>query len=154
MVVFGLSAGGGIGCSSGVAIPSSVDTKPFDGDYVLDSQASVRSQRESFARGTDPRRIAEFEGLLAMATVEMTPLRIRHGVIHIGIGPTQELSLVEAEIDGLDLIGTAIWHEDVEDPGDSSEVIVALKRRAGVLELRIGDEAGMGAPWVYQVASN
>ena len=59
-------------------------------------------------------------------------------MIRSGTRPVQEFSLTEATAEGDTLRGKAVWHEDVGDPGDSSEVLVMLRLTGESLELRTG----------------
>jgi hypothetical protein len=92
----------------------------------------------------DPARRRETEMLLQAMADQYANFRIRHGVIRSGTRPVQEFSLTEATIDGGTLRGKAVWHEDVGDPGDSSEVAVMLRLTDESLEFSVLD--GQGEP--------
>jgi hypothetical protein len=63
-------------------------------------------------------------------------------MIRSGTRLVQEFSLTEATVEGDTLRGKAVWHEDVGDPGDSSEVLVRLRLKGESLEFSMLNEQG------------
>lgn len=137
-----------------VAVPSSVDTSAFDGEYQLLPDENFKEFRAHIGTEPDALKRANLERLLGTMTAQYETLEIRRGVIHAGSFLVQEFSLQSGEVDGDSLRGRAVWHEDVGDPGDASEVVVRLRRDGDRLEFSIGeDPEAAGDPLIY-VRSN
>lgn len=101
----------------------------FDGEYVLDD--------ESFSEGADEDEAASAG--LSLASRLFSPLRINRNVIRYGKLIEGEFRLTSAEVDGNILHGDAMWHEDVHDPGDYSEIKLTLEKDGDVLRLTYQD---------------
>lgn len=146
---------------------SLVNTTAFDGRYRLVAEESFPRYRDELAalekkdaerkeRGEpeDPKlqsRIALLQSGLDGYVVRWSDLTIERGVIRAGTGPVQEFSLKRATIDGGRLVGVALWHEDVQDPGDCVDEPLRLELRGTRLEFVLGDEGtGFDQPAVYE----
>lgn len=141
----------------GALVGSTVDTSAFDGRYRLiadESFATWRAQLsaaqkqldEDPAAGTPPEadataKIADLRALIQYRESAYTGFSIRKGVIRSGSLPIQEFSLLEAKTTGDELVGVALWHEDVDDPGDAARQPIRLKLTGDRLEFIIGDES-------------
>jgi len=126
-------------------VPSSVDTSAFDGDYTLKPESSFRSIRQKVESEKDVERRKQGESLLQMFAEQYANFRIRNGVIRSGTRLVQEFSLLDAKVEGNTLRGKALWHEDVADPGDSSEVHVMLRLNGNMLEFAVLDKPGQSS---------
>ena len=126
-------------------MPSSVDTSAFDGDYTLKPEASFRSLRERLENEKDTSRRKLGESMLQLMVGQYANFRIRKGVIRSGARVVQEFSLLNAKVEGNVLRGKALWHEDVADPGDSSEVHIILRLSGNEVEFAVLDEQGQSA---------
>jgi hypothetical protein len=136
--------------SRDAVVPSAVDTHEFDGRYSLVVEESFAEFRKQVEAEPDPSRRATGENLLRMLADNWADLRVDHGVLHSGRVLVQELSFVSATRSGDRIAGTAVWHEDVHDPGDMSNVEVELRQNGDRLELRMsggGDQST--ATYVY-----
>jgi len=122
--------------STDALVASPVDTDLFDGEYILDIPSTI--ELEPNAALDDDQQNA-LRGLLPR---EYATLQIRHGVIRVGGRMTQEFSLTEGVLDGTTMTADAIWHEDVYDPGDFSNVKVMLRRTEELLHFALLDEGG------------
>jgi hypothetical protein len=142
------------GCRSDNLIPSAADTTPFDGEYILKPDASFKKLRQKLETETDPKCRAQGEAVLAMMASQYANFRIRHGVIRSGAQLVQEFSLREAKIEGGTLRGKAVWHEDIGDPGDNSEVGVQLRLTGDVLQFSILNETGQQEDVVELIKKN
>jgi hypothetical protein len=133
-----------VACGRGDAlVPSDVDTSVFDGRYRLKPDASFRRIRAQIAGTTDATVRERLERVLATQVEQYANFRIRHGVIRSGGGPlVQEFSLTTATVRDKVLEGKAIWHEDVHDPGDSSEIPVLMRLQHRELEFILVDAEG------------
>lgn len=152
------------GCKrDGAVVSSGVNTSLFDGRYQLVAEESFAYSRAELAAAedaaeqsktagelNDPQlasKIKNLQMLLAFSEERYENFTIRNGIIRSGRVLVQEFSLRRAEIEGDTLIGVALWHEDVGDPGDCHEVRVWLKLTGDRLEFSIGDpEEGFGDP--------
>lgn len=102
------------------------ETSQFDGDYVLDMEATQQAR---------PGAESENDAKLAALLQQMySPLSIRGGVIRYGRTIIGEFRLLESTIEGNELKGEAIWHEDVHDPGDMTRIKVMLRIKGERLE--------------------
>jgi len=134
-------------------IPSPVDTSAFDGEYELVDDENFLGFADRVATESDPVRRENLEKLFGLMKQQYGRMTIRHGVIHIGSVLVQEFSLKSAETEGDALRGRAVWHEDMHDPGDMSEVTVLLRLSGDRLEFSFAVEpAEAGAPFVYRRA--
>ena len=131
-------------CGRGDAlVPSDVDTSVFDGRYRLKQDASFRRIRAQIAGATDAKARENLEHILARQLEQYTSFRIHHGVIRSGGGPlVQEFSLIAATVQDKVLTGRAQWHEDVHDPGDSSEIPILMRLQGRELEFVQMDAEG------------
>jgi hypothetical protein len=124
-------------------VPSDVDTSVFDGRYRLKSDASFRRIRAQIAGATDAKARENLERILARQLEQYASFRIHHGVIRSGGGPlVQEFSLITASIQGKVLQGRAEWHEDVQDPGDSTQIPILMRLQGRELEFVQMDAEG------------
>lgn len=123
-------------------VRSNVDTAAFDGEYALDAEASFVNARRANEAVADAARRAQGVAVLAMLAERYANFRVRDGVIRSGTKLVQEFSLKEARIEVGILRGKAVWHEDVGDPGDMSDVAVMLRLEGDVLEFSMMNEAG------------
>ena len=134
-------------------VASKVDTAALDGRYELLTEQSFTSLRKQVAGESDPQRKEAGLGLISFLAANWADLRIANGVLRCGRVVVQEFSLVDASKTGEGVTGTAIWHEDVQDPGDSSRVALALRRSGDRLELQVGEVDGRaGDTFVYKRA--
>jgi hypothetical protein len=133
-----------VACGRGDAlVPSDVDTSVFDGRYRLKSDASFRRIRAQIAGATDAKARENLERILARQLEQYASFRIHHGVIRSGGGPlVQEFSLITASIQGKVLQGRAEWHEDVQDPGDSTQIPILMRLQGRELEFVQMDAEG------------
>ena len=137
-------------CRGGDAlVHSSVDTAAFDGEYVLDADRSFEKMRRDNAAAPDPARRARGEALLRIFAERFANFRIHRGVIRSGTRLVQEFSLKQATVEGPVLRATAVWHEDVADPGDMNDVGVVLRRDGDVLEFSLLGDGGEVEQTVY-----
>ena len=144
-----------LGCSAAgrALVASKVDTATLDGRYELLTEESFTTLRKQVAQEQDPQRKQAGLGLISFLAANWADLRIAHGVIHCGRVVVQEFSLVDASATGDGLAGTAIWHEDMKDLGDSSRVQVALRTSGDRLEFQLGVSDGKGGDtFVYKRA--
>lgn len=123
-------------------VRSNVDTSKFDGAYTLDRQASFARFSRSAQAEADPTRRQQGEAVRQMMLDRFEDLRVRAGVIQAGKGLVQEFSLVEATLEGDTLRGQAVWHEDIGDPGDSSEIGIKLRLTGSTLEFATFESPG------------
>jgi hypothetical protein len=121
-------------------VPPGADTAAFDGQYKLLSSKSFQAMRAQVEAETDPGRKAAGTQLLEMMAARYANFRISQGVIRSGGSLVQEFSIQRATVVGNTLRGTAIWHEDVGDPGDSSEEPVWLRLQGNQLAFVYGEE--------------
>ena len=141
-----------VSCSLGsgeAVVPSAVDTREFDGRYALVVEESFGTLRKQVQAEGDPNRRTTGESLLKVLAVNWADLRVDHGVIRAGRVLVQEFSLITATRSSEGIAGTAVWHEDVKDPGDMSRVEIALRRSGDRLELRMGSEGEPNEVYVY-----
>ncbi len=123
--------------------PSRVATPQFDGEYALIPEQSFADLRAWVAAEPDAERRKGRGVLLGLALDLHDNLTIRRGVLRSGAVLVQEFSLKSARLDGDTLTGVAVWHEDIEDPGDASDIGIRLTRRGDLLELvLIGEDGG------------
>ena len=136
-------------------IPSAIDTSAFDGSYQLVENESFLDQRRIIAindcliaqqlaaRGLpDPKLLmqnAYSRSMLADAIESCADFVIRSGVIRAGRVLRWELSLTKASITDGKLVGTAIEHEDIHDPGDCQEVGVVLELEGERLKFGVSE---------------
>jgi hypothetical protein len=123
-------------------VPSKMDTAAFDGDYTLKPEASFPSLRRRVEGEKDTMRRKLGESMVKLMVDQYANFRIRRGVIRSGTRVVQEFSLLDGKVEGNLLRGKALWHEDVADPGDSSEVPVALRLSGNELEFAVLDDQG------------
>jgi hypothetical protein len=145
-------------------VPSSVNTRQFDGHYRLVEEESFRKTRALVAaeeheiakqimvRGLpDPQlllRTAYLRFGMCDSVDSCTGFTINSGVIRSGQTLPWELSLLDAKITGNKLLGTALLHEDVHDPGDCQEVSVMLERDGKRLKFNYFPESEKPTDWV------
>lgn len=144
-----------LGCvrAGDALVASKVDTAALDGSYELLAEQSFTTLRKQVAGEPDPQRKQAGLGVISFLAANWANLRIAHGVLRCGRVVVQEFSLVDASTTGESVTGTAIWHEDVQDPGDSSRVQLALRRSGERLELQVGAVDGQaGDTFVYKRA--
>lgn len=125
-----------------LVLPSPVDTTPFDGRYELIPEQSFKYLHKAVADATDTQSKQNNQWLLDHYIDYYTNFAISHGVIRSGSLLVQEFSLIEATLEGTTLHGSAMWHEDVYDPGDCAEVPISLTLTGNRLEFVLGDTAG------------
>ena len=101
------------------------ETGPFDGVYVLD--------QEPFPPSDDP------DELVSLTETMFSPLTVRGDTIRYGSLIVGEFALVDPVVSGDVLESTALWHEDIHDPGDMTEVRVTLRREGEELHLTVVD---------------
>ena len=89
--------------------------------------------------------------MLQLMVGQYANFRIEKGVIRSGAQVVQEFSLLDATVEGNLLRGKALWHEDVADRGDSSEVHVMLRLSGNEVEFTVLDEQGQSADPVVLV---
>ena len=121
-----------------------IPTPTLDGSYVLDYESSFGDLRARLAEA-QPAEREILERLLAAAKDQLHNFRIDHGVITSGKLLIQEFRLISATTENGTLIGKAIWHEDIYDPGDCSSVNVRLNLEGDILKFYYspdGDEPG------------
>ena len=126
-------------CGSHPGVVSKVATPQFDGKYTLAVGPVLRMLAHQLAREPDPKRRASLHAITLLGFQMYRSLTIREGVIRTGGFPVQEFSIQAATLEGNVLSGRAIWHEDVNDPGDMSEVQVRLVAKGDALSFTFGD---------------
>jgi hypothetical protein len=161
------------GCdrSGGAVRPSRVDTPTFDGRYRLipeesfaawrvklaaaERKAAERAETESDDARELLSEIANLRTILKTYEDQYTNFTIQHGVIRSGTTLVQEFSLKHATIrDGV-LVGVALWHEDIDDPGDCNDQPIQFELRGTRLEFVIGDEEnGFESPVILERISS
>jgi len=131
-------------CTAGTGplVPSSVDTAVFDGCYRLDPQASFAPLYHQMEASQEVEEVALLEDILAFEIDQYQDFTIEGGVIRSGGSLRQEFSLASAEVEEGTLQGKAVWHEDVGDPGDASEVLVALRLEGERLRFYVYENPG------------
>ncbi len=129
------------GCIRGPAplVPSPVDTSIFDGSYELVPESSFASVQDGIERSSEESERKAFERILSSNIDQFSNFSIDHGVIRSGSFIVQEFSLISAERSENRLLGRAIWHEDVGDPGDMNEVTIEMRRQGNTLSFWIYD---------------
>lgn len=128
--------------SGDALVPSVVDTSLFDGEYSLLAETSFGKMRAARDAEADPVRRQQLDLLLNRAIEQYSHFRVKRGVIRSGTRLIQELSLRQGSLEGDTLRGTALWHEDVGDPGDAAEVPILLRLQGDSLEFAMLDEMG------------
>lgn len=128
----------GCGVEYGDPLRSPIATPDFDGQYRLIAEESFRYSRDELAAETDPHRQRLLREILEFNEAYYSNFRIDHGVITSGGALKQAFSLQTAKIDGGELAGEAIWHEDVHDPGDMSRQSILLRLDGDRLTFRLG----------------
>lgn len=92
---------------------------------------------------TAPMDVHDFDGLYVADSrhLDFAGTQIEGGVIRFGAGTRAELAPVEGiERGEHELLFVAIWHEDIDDPGDASTVYVLLRDEGGGrIRLSFGD---------------
>jgi hypothetical protein len=141
----GLRTGG----AGGALVPSRVDTAAFDGRYALLAEPSFAALRDKARTEQDPKRRLTLETLLQWQAEQYGDFRIHRGVIRSGTRLVQEFSLTHADVQGNTLRGKALWHEDVGDPGDATEVPVSLRLQGDTLEFAMQGDDGQPGDTVY-----
>jgi hypothetical protein len=133
-----------VGCSQPgeVLVPSKVDTGIFDGQYELVPEASFAWMKQRVAAEADAQRKQTGQALLEHMAEQYSRFHVGRGVIRSGGLLVQEFSLIQAEVQTNTLKGRAVWHEDVHDPGDDSEVDIMLRLNGDQLEFAFLDEQG------------
>jgi hypothetical protein len=143
--------------SRGAAVrPSRVDTSPFDGKYRLIPGESFMQSRAELAaaekeaaekRESDApesarlaAKVANLRSILRTREEQYANFTIERGVIRSGATLVQEFSLNHAKTQDGKLVGVALWHEDVEDPGDCVDEPIQFALRGTRLEFIQGDE--------------
>ncbi len=143
-----------VGCRAGsgeAVVPSLVETGDFDGRYELEVEESFGPLRQQVEAEPDPQRRANGEKLLKWLAENWSALHVNHGIVRSGRVVIQEFSFVSATRSGDSISGTAIWHEDVKDPGDLSRVELELRRTGNRLELRLGGRGSeAGGTYIYE----
>ena len=104
---------------------ASAPAGPFDGVYVLD--------QEPLSPGDDA------DELVSLTETMFSPLTVRGDTIRYGSLIVGEFALLDPVVSGDVLESNALWHEDVHDPGDMTEVRVTLRREGEKLHLSIVD---------------
>ena len=125
----------GCNTNSTPLIASSVDTTLFDGNYQLLEEESFLSLLRVFSEAENEVDRSAYEAIMVSSYDQFSNFTIDSGVIRSGSFITQEFSLIEAEIEGSRLLGSAYWHEDVRDPGDYVEMQIELRLTDDILHL-------------------
>jgi hypothetical protein len=115
---------------------ASAPAGPFDGVYVL--------EREPHAAADDA------DELVSLTHTMFSPLTVRGDTIRYGSLIVGEFALLDPVVTGDVLESTALWHEDIHDPGDMTEVRLTLRREGEKLHLSIVDEDESEAVMVYR----
>ena len=122
-----------------------IATPAYDGEYVLDAEQSFGGLDGQGGPNADS------AALVNMLAERYDDFTVDHGVIRSGKGLRQEFRIVSGDMVGDTLVGRAVWHEDVDDPGDCCVVNVCLRLTGDVLELWFFDEGGeQGKPVVLK----
>ena len=104
---------------------ASARSGPFDGVYVLDQHYAADEDEE--------------DDLVSLTETMFSPLTIRGDTIRYGSLIVGEFALIDPVVSGDVLESTALWHQDIHDPGDMTEVRVTLRREGEELHLSIVD---------------
>ena len=128
-------------CTPGDApiVESTVDTSLFDGNYLLAEVASFDPLMDEIERTEDDERRKALEEILSSEIARYSDFSIEHGIIRSGRSIIEEFSLISGVTEGNSFSGKAIWHEDVQDPGDSIEVFVELSIEDDILHFTYGE---------------
>ena len=131
-------------CTAGSAalIPSSVDTSRFDGRYELVADESFGKMRQSVESEPDGSRRQLGHELMGHMKSQYANFHVSHGVIRCGTALVQEFSLLPGTLTGNTWRGKAMFHEDIEDPGDVNEVELQLSVDGDRLEFSFVNEDG------------
>jgi hypothetical protein len=113
-------------------------TGPFDGRYELVVEESFKSLHDEIAAAEGERKEL-LERILQREIEQFSAFWIRDGVITSGKVLVQEFRLASATITDGTLVGRAIWHEDVHDPGDCCVVGVRLELDGDTLRFSLFD---------------
>jgi hypothetical protein len=112
---------------------------PFDGVYVLDHDA------------VPPVPDDEAAELVSLTETLFSPLAVRGDTIRYGSLIVGEFALLDPVVTGDVLESAALWHHDIHDPGDMTEVRVTLRRDGERLHLTIVDaEDDLPVTMVYR----
>jgi hypothetical protein len=122
-------------CAAGDAplVVSTVDTSLIDGQYLLAEAASITALRIDIERAEDQEVRRALEAMMLSEISRYSDFSIENGVVRSGKSIIQEFSLISGTHEGNVLIGKAIWHEDIRDPGDMVEVFVELSIEGDLL---------------------
>lgn len=107
-------------------IESTVDTSLFDGNYTLVEADTFTSLIDQIERTEDQERRIALEAILRSEIDRYSHFVIKNGVIRSGKSIIQEFSLISGTLGEYFFNGVAVWHEDIQDPGDMVEVNVEL----------------------------
>ena len=140
----------------GVVVPSSVDTGNFNGVYELDESSALADIFTEIENTEDENEESNLRAILDFETMYFKKLHIHDGVLTFGEMPLQEFSMLNGQIDDSLLTGKAVWHEDIYDPGDCSQVYVRLERRPdGAISFSFDDSPNVEAVgFEYRPAPN
>jgi hypothetical protein len=116
------------------------ELRAFDGDYRLDTAA----MRDRIAAGLpEPMRGHKeaADSLLRLEVERYENFHIRNGVIESGRELQQQFNLFKGTVSNGVLRGWAVWHEDVLDPGDCSNIELELRLEGDELRFTLGPGA-------------
>lgn len=102
------------------------ELRAFDGEYRLDTAAT----RARIAAGLpEPMRGQRevVDNMLKLEVERFHDFHIRNGVINAGRKLRQRFNLIRGEVTNGVLRGQALWHEDIHDPGDRSNIELELR---------------------------
>ncbi len=148
-------------------VPSNVSTKGFDGSYhlvmgesFLETRRLIATNDHQIAKQIMTRGLPDPDLLMQNAYLiwsledsanACANFRINAGVIRSGQTMKWELSLTSATVTDSTLVGTALLHEDIYDPGDCQSVGVRLERDGDRLKFSYYELGGQpGEPVVLQ----
>ena len=130
------------------ANPQSVES--FDGRYSLDVEASF-PEKLSEIEAAEGDRKDQLKELLQIQTDQFEYFEIRRGIIRSGKDVVQEFILTKTDLSGNTLEASALWHEDMYDPGDCSIESIKLELDGETLRFFRGvDDQDFGPPLVFK----
>lgn len=124
---------------------TTAETGPFDARYELVVEESFKHLHDEIAAAEGERKEL-LESILESEVEQFAAFRIHKGVITSGIVLVQEFRLTSATITDGTLVGRAIWHEDVYDPGDCCVIGVRLELEGDMLRFSLFDPGGEPDP--------
>jgi hypothetical protein len=124
---------------------TTADTGPFDGRYELVVEESFKQLRGEIASAEGEQKEL-LESILESEIEQFEAFWIHEGVITSGTLLVQEFRLTDATITDGTLVGRAVWHEDVYDPGDCCVIGIRLELEGDVLRFSLSDPGGEPDP--------